>query len=90
MLETRRWWADAACRDVDTAIFFVDDELGPVLELGPAQAGWWCARCPVRETCLEYALRLRLEHGIFGGTSARERRGMMRKRRRVARLTRPA
>jgi WhiB family redox-sensing transcriptional regulator len=42
-----------------------------------------CATCPVREQCLEYALQFRIDHGVWGGCSERERRRIL-KRRRVA------
>jgi len=43
-----------------------------------------CARCPVREECLEFALRMKVAHGIWGGLSERERRTLRRDRRRGA------
>ena len=33
-----------------------------------------CARCPVRQPCLEYALSNRIVSGIWGGLTERERR----------------
>jgi hypothetical protein len=41
---------------------------------GPARLV--CARCPVRESCLEYALSNRITHGVWGGLTDRERRGL--------------
>lgn len=43
-----------------------------------------CALCPVREDCLEFALRLKVAHGVWGGMSERERRSMRRDRHRAA------
>ena len=43
---------------------------------GPAKAV--CARCPVRADCLRYALDNGLDHGVFGGTTADERRRLVR------------
>jgi hypothetical protein len=40
-----------------------------------------CAGCSVREECLEYALKHNIEHGVWGGTSERERRRIARRRR---------
>jgi len=31
-----------------------------------------CADCPVRQVCLEYALRIRPAHGVWAGHTARE------------------
>jgi WhiB family redox-sensing transcriptional regulator len=33
-----------------------------------------CALCPVRIECLEYAVRIREPHGIWGGLNELERR----------------
>lgn len=40
-----------------------------------------CAICVVQEDCLEFALRNRMPHGVWGGASERERRRMIRQRR---------
>jgi len=72
------WRQRAACRDEDPELFF------PVSEIGPAarqadQAKAVCARCPVRERCLRYAVDNGLDHGIFGGTTETERRELRRR-----------
>ena|SRR5437867_4083987 len=45
---------------------------------GPAKAV--CARCGVREQCLEFALERRELHGVWGGTSVHQRRDIRRER----------
>ena len=35
-------------------------------------------RCPVQAECLEYTLQYRIEHGVWGGASERERRRILR------------
>ena len=47
-----------------------------------------CAVCPVREACLDFALRMRITHGVWGGLSERERRQVRRKRLRAGATTR--
>ena len=38
-----------------------------------------CRGCPVSAECLEWALETRVRYGIWGGTTERERRRMLRK-----------
>lgn len=73
------WRHEAACRGLDVAIFFpvTDEEAGPAKEI--------CAACPVRETCLEFALVTRQEDGVWGGMTEAERRRVRRRRREAAR-----
>jgi hypothetical protein len=35
-----------------------------------------CARCPVREPCLDYAISHGIVHGIWGGLAERDRRAL--------------
>ena len=72
------WRQHGACRGTDPDIFYpVSDE-----EAEPAKA--ICATCPVREPCLEYALSTRERDGVWGGATERERRRMIRQRRKTA------
>ena len=72
------WRNRAACRGVDPDIFY------PVSEEDAVQAKAICAQCPVREACLEYALAARERDGVWGGATERERRRMIRHRRKTA------
>jgi WhiB family transcriptional regulator, redox-sensing transcriptional regulator len=36
-----------------------------------------CTTCTVRRECLDYALRIREPHGIWGGLNEVERKGML-------------
>ncbi|HSH11564.1 MAG TPA: WhiB family transcriptional regulator, partial [Ilumatobacter sp.] len=40
--------------------------------------------CPVKQTCLEHALEHRIEHGVWGECSERERRRILKRRRQEA------
>ena len=71
----RPWMRDAACRGVEPGVFFPSDNAG----VEAAQR--LCAACPVRPECLEHALENRLDHGVWGGTSERERQRILRGRR---------
>jgi WhiB family redox-sensing transcriptional regulator len=46
-----------------------------------------CADCRATSPCLEYALANRIEHGVWGGCSERQRRRILRDRRAAARST---
>ena len=35
-----------------------------------------CARCPVRQQCLDYAISHAIVHGIWGGLTERDRRAL--------------
>lgn len=66
------WWAAAACRDESTQLFFPDNRT-PVVEVERAYSV--CEGCPVHDECLIFALRQGDKvHGIWGGTSERERK----------------
>ncbi|MDZ7673706.1 MAG: WhiB family transcriptional regulator [Acidimicrobiales bacterium] len=75
---TTSWSIRAACRGLDPLIFFppTDDEAGPAKAI--------CDECPVVEACLEHALGTREREGVWGGCTERERRRIIRRRRRAA------
>ena len=67
------WWHDAACRDMDTSLFY-DFEHTPSRRV-PAEVRQACERCPVKTECLMEALQLDF-HGFRAGTTAGDRRRM--------------
>ncbi len=69
------WMARGRCRAVAPEVFFPSDGVGVEV------ARRICATCPVKGPCLEYALFHRIEHGVWGGASERERRRIARQRR---------
>ncbi|OQO89862.1 WhiB family transcriptional regulator [Saccharomonospora piscinae] len=71
------WRSSAACRDEDPELFFPVSDMGPGAQQA-ARAKAVCARCPVRQECLRYAVDNGLDHGIFGGLTERERREFVR------------
>ena len=74
------WQFDAACRGEDSALFFAPNyfEKRMEKEAREVRAKAFCARCRVREECLEYAVRIRETHGIWGGLNEMERRQLLR------------
>jgi WhiB family redox-sensing transcriptional regulator len=72
------WWHQAACRGLDPSIFY------PVSDDEADQAKSVCALCDVRQACLEHALGQREREGVWGGASERDRRRIIRQRRRSA------
>jgi len=72
------WRQRAACRGVDPDVFY------PVSDEDAEEAKAICRGCPVRESCLEYALANRERDGVWGGATERERRRLIRQRRKSA------
>ena len=70
------WHLNAACRGPESALFFPPTlpERREERELREARAKAICAQCDVRQDCLEFALRVREPHGIWGGLTEAERR----------------
>lgn len=72
------WRQRAACRGVDPDVFY------PSTDEEAEEAKSICRICPVRESCLEYALVNRERDGVWGGATERERRRIIRQRRKSA------
>lgn len=79
LLPDRPWVARALCAGMEPEVFFPEGVDGPAL-LDVANAKAVCANCPVREECLDWALRIGEAHGIWGGTTPSERRMLRRAR----------
>ena len=65
-----RWQERARCQEADIGVFYpprmTDQTAEPAKRL--------CQGCPVRESCLRFALATGDRYGIFGGTTPKERR----------------
>lgn len=68
------WMAQGNCAAKPPSLFFPSDGVGVEV------AKRVCADCPVKSLCLEYALDNRIDHGVWGGTSERERRRILKSR----------
>ena len=76
------WQVKAACRGPQALVFFPpstferkDEKLDR-----ERRAKAICATCAVKQPCLDYALRIREPHGIWGGLSESERKRILEKR----------
>jgi len=72
------WRHRAACRDVDPEVFFPIGNSGPALSQ-IEEAKQVCHRCPVMESCLEWALTSGQDAGVWGGMSEDERHALKRR-----------
>ena len=74
------WRDQAACLGLDPQVFYptTDDEADEARRI--------CDACAVKDDCLEYALARREKDGVWGGATERDRRRIIRQRRRAARL----
>lgn len=70
-LQSRRtppWFAEAACTSIGGDFWYPDTK----------EESLWakkiCSTCPVAQQCLDYALEIEDNHGIWGGMVPNERR----------------
>jgi len=75
------WHEDASCKDMDQSIFYGDEDRSgkarhhPNLTVDEVQrARRICNNCPVQMACLEAAIVNREEFGIWGGSTAGQRK----------------
>ncbi|MEU6319414.1 WhiB family transcriptional regulator [Streptomyces sp. NPDC047009] len=67
-------WAErGACRGLNPEELFVEASAQHRVKAV-------CAGCAVRTECLAFALDQRIEHGVWGGMTERERRSLLRRR----------
>ena len=73
------WQLKAACRGPQAAVFFPpttferkDEKLDREV-----RAKAICGQCAVLQPCLDYAVKIREPHGIWGGLNEAERRPLL-------------
>lgn len=69
---TEGWVADGSCRDQAPEIFFPPPGGDEQTPLGI------CRTCPVQESCLRHAIETGERWGVWGGTTQRYRRRLIR------------
>lgn len=73
------WQEKAACRGPQASVFFPPTtfERKDEKEAREVRAKAICATCSVRKPCLEFAIRIREPHGIWGGLNETERKQVL-------------
>ena len=80
------WRNRAAYLEKDPELFFPVGNTGPAL-LQIEEAKSVCRRCPVVDTCLQWALESGQDAGVWGGMSEDERRALKRRAARARRAS---
>ncbi len=78
----KTWQLRAACRGPESSLFFPPTyaERKDDRDAREQRAKAICALCAVRAACLEYALAIGEQHGIWGGLTEAERRRLVEQR----------
>lgn len=77
-LDNWEWQGQAACRGMDSSIFFhPTKERNSDRERRVAAAKAVCQQCPAINDCLSHALKVQEPYGIWGGLSENERAKML-------------
>jgi WhiB family redox-sensing transcriptional regulator len=76
------WQVKAACRGPQAVVFFPPPSFERKDEKSDRErrAKSICATCAVKQPCLQYALKIREPHGIWGGLSEGERKRLLESR----------
>ncbi len=74
-LTEQRWRERAACQDAPTEWFFPEDPQRPNAYNEGRKV---CNICPVSDACLNYALDMEEEFGLWGGMSPYQRQRYVR------------
>ena len=67
------WFKEALCAGYPTDVFY------PSTDSEASEAKSICRKCRVRKSCLEWAIVMREENGVWGGASEKERPRLRRK-----------
>lgn len=73
VLEERPWAVFAACGEAEADLFFSASKADERAALA------LCKICTVRDDCLDHALEVRERFGVWGGTTEKQRRGLLRR-----------
>ncbi|MFI9610484.1 WhiB family transcriptional regulator [Streptomyces sp. NPDC052023] len=77
LLAVWKWQSLAACRDMDTSVFFSPPgERGSARRHRESTARAVCAACPVRTQCARFAVACGQRYGVWGGLTEADRRSL--------------
>jgi len=76
-VKNESWRDKAKCHGTNPELFF------SVAKEDITAAKNFCADCPVKEACLDFAMTSHQEHGVWGGMSEKDRRNISRNRRHI-------
>lgn len=75
--EMKEWFDQAACKGVDSSIFFPEIPTGDVRRIHWSQAQKYCDTCPVTRECLAFQLSFEdktgRREGYWGNMTPKER-----------------
>jgi WhiB family redox-sensing transcriptional regulator len=73
------WQVKAGCRGPQAIVFFPPSHFERKDEKHEREqrAKAICATCPVKQPCLDYAIKIREPHGIWGGLNETERKQLL-------------
>tara|TARA_B100000686_G_C16777738_1_gene969670 strand:+ start:1816 stop:2097 length:282 start_codon:yes stop_codon:yes gene_type:complete len=79
VLDDQGWQFRAACRGPQINVFFPPSHFERKTDKRERErrAKLICKSCAVRNACLDYALRIREQHGIWGGLNEVERKELL-------------
>jgi WhiB family redox-sensing transcriptional regulator len=82
MRSDEAWHIRASCRGPQAEVFFPPPHAERKEERLDREnaAKAICDTCPVRRPCLDYAIRIREPHGIWGGLNELERKQLLDRR----------
>lgn len=82
LLADQAWQVRAACRGPQSIVFFPPAHFERKDEKREREerAKAICVTCSVQGDCLSYALKIREQHGIWGGLNEAERKGILTER----------
>ena len=72
------WQEHGLCKDEDSELFFLDPgQRGHEKTARESRALAVCGACPVQTACLEHALNVPEQYGVWGGKTVEQRQALV-------------